>query len=147
MAFSYNALLSVATTWFPDKRGFANGVCTCGGGMGPVIFAPIGNLLIESFNVMIAFRIVGIAWLGIYLLFTWFLVMPRAGWKPSGWSPQGTNCNLGRVFSTQLQRSGDLEATFILCSLSYIDGCCYEWTDDQRARVKPRSRARKSYCS
>lgn len=47
--------------------------------MGPVIFAPIGNLLIESFDVMIAFRIVGIAWLGIYLLFTWFLVMPRAG--------------------------------------------------------------------
>lgn len=85
---SYNALLSVATTWFPDKRGFANGVCTCGGGMGPVIFAPIGNLLIESFDVMIAFRIVGIAWLGIYLLFTWFLVMPRAGWKPSGWNPK-----------------------------------------------------------
>lgn len=85
---SYNALLSVATTWFPDKRGFANGVCTCGGGMGPVIFAPIGNLLIESFDVMIAFRIVGIAWLAIYLLFTWFLVMPRAGWKPSGWNPE-----------------------------------------------------------
>ena len=87
-SLSYNALLSVATTWFPDKRGYANGVCTCRGGMGPVIFAPIGNLLIESFDVMIAFRIVGIAWLGIYLLFTWFLVMPRAGWKPSGWNPK-----------------------------------------------------------
>lgn len=84
---SYNALLSVATTWFPDKRGFANGVCTCGAGMGPVIFAPLGNLLIESFDVLMAFRIVGIAWLVIYLVFTWFLVMPAPGWKPSNWDP------------------------------------------------------------
>lgn len=84
---SYNALLSVATTWFPDKRGFANGVCTCGAGMGPVIFAPLGNLLIESFDVLMAFRIVGIAWLVIYLVFTWFLVMPAPDWKPSNWDP------------------------------------------------------------
>ena len=144
-SLSYNALLSVATTWFPDKRGFANGVCTCGGGMGPVIFAPIGNLLIESFDVMIAFRIVGIAW---YLSSFHVVLGHAACWVEAFWlEPQGTNCNFGRVFSMQLQRSGDLEATFILCSLSYIDGCCYEWTDDQRARVKPRSRARKSYCS
>ena len=84
---SYNALLSVATTWFPDKRGFANGVCTCGAGMGPVVFAPLGNILIESFDVLMAFRIVGIAWLVIYLVFTWFLVMPAPGWKPSNWDP------------------------------------------------------------
>lgn len=84
---SYNALLSVATTWFPDKRGFANGVCTCGAGMGPVIFAPLGNLLIESFDVLMAFRIVGITWLIIYFVFTWFLVMPAPDWKPSGWTP------------------------------------------------------------
>ena len=80
---SYNALLAVATTWFPDKRGFANGVLTCGGGMGPVIFAPLGNLLIESFDVLTAFKIVGIAWLVLYLAFTWFLVMPDPSWVPA----------------------------------------------------------------
>lgn len=77
---SYNALLSVVQAWFPDKRGFANGFCTCGGGLGPVIFAPLGNCLIESFDVLIAFRIVGITWLIIYLIFTWFLVMPPSKW-------------------------------------------------------------------
>lgn len=79
---SYNALFSVATGWFPDKRGFANGVCTSGGGIGPVIFAPLGDFLIESFDVLMAFRIIGITWLIIYTVFMWFLVMPPSGWHP-----------------------------------------------------------------
>ena len=138
---SYNALLSVATTWFRKWslhvwwRYGASHLCAD--------WQPAHRIVRchDSFP-HCWYRM---AW---YLSSFHVVLGHAACWVEAFWlEPQGTNCNLGRVFSTQLQRSGDLEATFILCSLSYIDGCCYEWTDDQRARVKPRSRARKSYCS
>ena len=78
----YNTIVAVIMKWFPDKRGFANGICIGAIGLGPVFFAPLGNFLIESFNVQLAFQIVGIIWLVVYLVVSWFLVVPPDGWTP-----------------------------------------------------------------
>lgn len=80
----YNTIVAVVTKWFPDKRGLANGVCIGAIGVGPALFAPAGNLLIETFNVQTAFHIVGIVWLVVYLIFSWVLYVPPAGWTPKG---------------------------------------------------------------
>ena len=63
----YNTIVAVVTKWFPDKRGLANGVCIGAIGLGPMIFAPAGNWLIETFDVSTAFHIVGAVWLVVYL--------------------------------------------------------------------------------
>ena len=81
--FLYNTIVAVVTKWFPDKRGFANGICIGAMGIGPMLFAPLGNLLIESFNVQTAFQIVGIAWLVIYAGLSWMLYVPKPGWFPT----------------------------------------------------------------
>ena len=82
----YNTIVAVVTKWFPDKRGLANGVCIGAIGLGPMIFAPAGNFLIENFDVQTAFHIVGAVWLVVYLVFSWMLYIPPAGWKPKGWT-------------------------------------------------------------
>ena len=79
----YNTIVAVVMKWFPDKRGFANGVCIGAIGLGPVFFAPLGNFLIESFSVQAAFQIVGVIWLVVYLTVSWLLLVPPAGWAPS----------------------------------------------------------------
>ena len=78
----YNSIVAVVMKWFPDKRGFANGVCIGAIGLGPVFFAPLGNFLIESFSVQTAFQIVGIIWIAIYLTVSWLLRVPPSGWAP-----------------------------------------------------------------
>lgn len=82
----YNTIVAVVTKWFPDKRGLANGVCIGAIGLGPMIFAPAGNWLIETFDVSTAFHIVGAVWLVVYLVFSWLLYVPPDGWTPKGWS-------------------------------------------------------------
>lgn len=80
----YNTIVAVVMKWLPDKRGLANGVCIGAIGVGPAVFAPAGNLLIETFDVQTAFHIVGIVWLVVYLVFSWVLYVPPSGWAPKG---------------------------------------------------------------
>ncbi len=86
--FLYNTIVAVATKWYPDKRGLANGVCIGAIGLGPMVFSLAGNCLIEAFDVQMAFRIVGLIWIAVYLIFSWILYVP-----PAGWTPQSLNAN------------------------------------------------------
>lgn len=82
--FTYNSVVSVVTSWFPDKRGLANGICLGSIGIAPLIFAPIGNLFIEHFSVGMSFHLVGVLF-GVCLFSTcWALVLAPAGWMPEG---------------------------------------------------------------
>ena len=95
----YNTIVAVVMKWFPDRRGFANGVCIGAIGMSSFIFAPLGNFLIETFDVQSAFRIVGIIWIVIYLVFSWLLLAPPAGWAPQkgATSNEGGNRTISEV--------------------------------------------------
>lgn len=91
--FIYNTAVSTATKWFPDKKGFANGVCIgCMGGA-TVIFAPLGNFFIENFGVSTSFKLVGAILAVCYLIFAWFIKAPDADWKPEGWTPSAVGSN------------------------------------------------------
>lgn len=82
--FIYNTAISAATKWFPDKKGFANGICVGCMGLASLIFAPLGNYLIANFDVGAAFRILGLLMTGIFLVISWFIAIPEEGWKPAG---------------------------------------------------------------
>lgn len=96
--FLYNIAVSTATKWFPDKRGFANGVCIGCVGLSPLVFAPLGNMLIERFGVSASFTICGIAF-GIFaIIAARFIAAPAERWKPAGWSE---NAESGSPSTTQ----------------------------------------------
>ena len=59
----YNLALAIATRWYPDKRGFANGVALAIMAIYPLFTAPMGIVLSR------------------------FLKMPAADFKPEGWNP------------------------------------------------------------
>lgn len=48
VAIVYGGTLSLATRWFPDHRGLANGFITAGYGMGALLFMPALNSFINS---------------------------------------------------------------------------------------------------
>ena len=86
--FVYNASVSTATKWFPDKKGFANGLCIGMTGLMPIVFAPLGNYLVQAFDLSSALMVVGAIPLVLYLAFAWLVNTPPDGWAPAGWNAQ-----------------------------------------------------------
>lgn len=84
---AYNLSLAVATRWYPDKRGFANGIALAIMAIYPLFTAPVANMLIEHFNVGICFNIVGIFCIVCFFIFARFLKIPAPDYKPEGWEP------------------------------------------------------------
>ena len=89
-SFIYNTAVSTTIKWFPDKRGFANGICIGSMGLAPLVFAPLANVLIERFDAASAFKILGIGLIVAYCVFSWFLKVPEPGWMPAGWKGEGS---------------------------------------------------------
>ncbi len=91
--FAYSACLSNTIRLFPDKRGLASGLITAGMGGAAIIAAPIANRLIESQDVLAAFRILGIAYIVIVLVASLFIRKAPEDYRPTGWQPaaQGKN--------------------------------------------------------
>ena len=84
---AYNLSLAVCTRWYPDKRGFANGIALAIMAIYPLFTAPIANMLIEQFNVSLCFNIVGIFCIVCFIILARVLKLPAADYKPEGWEP------------------------------------------------------------
>ena len=83
----YSSAVSAATAWFPERRGFANGLCIGAMGLAPLAFAPLGNWLIGSFGVQVAFIAIGV-FTGVMLLLASLLIQ-----APPADSKQGQQAN------------------------------------------------------
>lgn len=73
MAIIYICTISNTLKFFNDRRGFASGVLTAGTGVSSVIAAPIAQALIDSYNVLVALRVIGGVSLVIMLICACFL--------------------------------------------------------------------------
>ena len=56
-------------------------------GSGAVVFAPIGTALIQSFDVLSAFRILGVVYLVLIIACASVVVKPPLNYCPAGWQP------------------------------------------------------------
>ena len=107
----YNSSVAVATKWFPDKKGFANGLCIGVTGLAPLVFAPLGNYLVEAFDLGTSLTIVGAIPLVLYLVFAWFIIAPADGWQPEGWCSDQVRNGAGSVPATRDLRTGQMART------------------------------------
>lgn len=55
----YTVVNSTASRWFKQKRGFAIGITSSGGGLGTIIIAPFATYLISRFGWRMAFMVLG----------------------------------------------------------------------------------------
>lgn len=85
--FGYVVPLTVASKWFPDKRGLMMGLMIGGYGAGSGIFGPIASRLIESVGWRGTFQIFALTFLVMTMIATWQLKDPPPGYIPAGWHP------------------------------------------------------------
>jgi len=81
----YGIPIAVVTRWFPDLKGLAVGLTVLGFGMSALVTAPLAHLLIDAYNILNTFLILGIAFLVLLVLTSLILQFPPAGWRPEGW--------------------------------------------------------------
>lgn len=94
---AYSACLSNTIKLFPDKRGLASGIITAGMGGAAIIAAPIGNALIERFDVLTAFKSLGFSYMIIIAIAVIFIKQAPAGYQVEGWVPPQHQTNQGLI--------------------------------------------------
>lgn len=85
--FAYSGALSNTLRLFPDKRGLASGILTGGMGFAAVIASPIASSLIQGHDAKFAFRTIGLVYIAIVIIASFFIKAAPAGYKPEGWNP------------------------------------------------------------
>lgn len=81
----YNTLVSLLPYWFPDRKGFTNGLLASASGIAPVFLAPLGYFFLDNFGVLNSFKYLGIIFFVLMLGTVWIITSPKAGWLPDGW--------------------------------------------------------------
>jgi OFA family oxalate/formate antiporter-like MFS transporter len=123
IGFAYVCPIASASKWFPDKKGFINGIAVAGFGAGSFVF----NYVIKglSFNIPLMFLILGIIYLVLIIGGAMALSNPPEGWKPEGWEPPTASEKSGisgldfeRKQTIKLPQFWMLWGTFILSAIS-----------------------------
>lgn len=89
----YGCTISNSIKFFPDKRGFVGGITTACYGFSSVIVPPVANKLINSYGVTSAFKIIGITFLIIVCVCSFFIDKCPAGFIPEGFTPPASQGN------------------------------------------------------
>jgi MFS family permease len=122
VGIAYGVPVAVAARWFPDRRGLAVGLTLLGFGFSAVLTANIAGYLIGASGVMNTFRIFGIAFIILIVVFAFPLKFPQPGWKPAGWSPPALKS--GEQKGCEMQREQMLKTPlFYGLWACYFIGC------------------------
>lgn len=97
MGFVYGCTIANTVKFFPDKRGMVAGLSTGAYGFGPVIVAPLMSSLIASNDVFFTFKVMGLIFLIVILVGSFFVQTAPAGYKPEGWNPPAPTSAAGAV--------------------------------------------------
>lgn len=140
IGFGYVCPITSASKWFPDKKGFINGIAVAGFGAGSFIFNYVIKALANptglesdhpnfvstiSPNIPSMFVILGIIYLVLIIGGAMALSVPPEGWVPQGWTPPAPSEESG-ISGLEFDRSQTLKlpqfwmlwATFILSAIS-----------------------------
>lgn len=73
----YTCMVGNTIKWFPDKKGLAGGLIAMGFGLGAIVFAPVGVMLIREFDVLVTFTIFGVVFSLIIIVASFFIKAPK----------------------------------------------------------------------
>jgi len=140
IGFGYVCPIASAGKWFPDKKGFINGLAVAGFGAGSFVFNYVIKALANptnlettdpnfvstiSQNIPLMFVVLGIIYLVLIIIGAMTLSNPPEGWKPEGWTPPPPSEESGisglefeRNQTIKLPQFWMLWAAFILSAMS-----------------------------
>jgi MFS family permease len=82
MGLVYGCTVSNSVKFFPDKRGLISGLVVAGYGLGAVIAAPLAQRIIDSADVLVAFRTLGAIYFIVIIVGSFFIATAPAEHKP-----------------------------------------------------------------
>ncbi len=140
IGFGYVCPIASAGKWFPDKKGFINGIAVAGFGAGAFVFNYVIKALVNptnlettdlsfvstiSQNIPIMFIVLGIIYLVLIIVGALTLSNPPDGWTPDGWTPPPASVESGisglefeRGQTVKLPQFWMLWAAFALSAMS-----------------------------
>ncbi len=116
----YGCAMTNTVKWFPDKKGMASGLIAAGLGSGAIVFAPLANYLIMTYDVQMAFKILGIVYLIAIVAASFFVTSPPQGYKPVGWTPPVKSSGVGTADKNWKEMMKD-PMFYVLCVM-YVMG-------------------------
>ncbi len=90
MGMVYTTTIAICQKWFPDKRGLVTGIIVSALGFGGLVFTPVAEALIirnGGNDVLSTFAILGIIFIIVSVVGSFFIKNPPEGYKPEGWTP------------------------------------------------------------
>lgn len=90
VGIAYGCPITTTARWFPDKRGLAVGLTLAGFGFAAFVTGKIADTLSASIGIFNTLRVLGVAFLILVVVLSFFLKFPPAGWCPVGWKPPVT---------------------------------------------------------
>lgn len=89
IGMGYASTTPVAIKWFPpEQKGLITGIVVAGFGLASLYIAPLTRILISSFGVLSAFRVLGVCFIAVIVLLSRFLKAPEHPVPPAP-SPEG----------------------------------------------------------
>ena len=140
IGFGYVCPIASAGKWFPDKKGFINGIAVAGFGAGAFVFNYVIKALANptnlettdlnfvatvSQNIPLMYIVLGIIYIVLVVGGAFTLSNPPEGWKPAGWTPPPPSVESGisglefeRGKTVKLPQFWMLWAAFALSAMS-----------------------------
>ena len=90
MGAAYGCTITNTVKFFPDKKGLIGGIATASYGVSSVLVPPIANRLIDAVGVSSAFKIIGVVFIVVIAVASFFIEKCPDGFAPDGWKPAVT---------------------------------------------------------
>lgn len=86
----YPSCLPTALKWFPDKAGSISGLTQAGAAVGPLVFSPVAQAMMDAMGAQMTCRILGVIFIVGMCAVAWMVVPCPQGWLPEGYTPVST---------------------------------------------------------
>ena len=87
MGMAYTTTIATCQKWFPDKRGLVTGIIVSALGFGGVVFSQFAEVVIKDIGVLKTFSVLGVIFVIVSILGSFFIKNPPEGFRPEGWTP------------------------------------------------------------
>lgn len=87
MGTIYSGVVPNLVRFFPDRRGMASGILAAGIGCAAFLWAPVGAIMIERFEVLPTFKMLGALYLVLLCALSFMIQTAPADFQPKGWKP------------------------------------------------------------
>ena len=84
MGAAYGCTITNTVKFFPDKKGLIGGIATASYGLSSVLMPPIANALINTFGVTHAFKVIGLVFMVLIAVCSFFIEKCPDGFVPEG---------------------------------------------------------------